>query len=355
MATFAKLFGYPPEARGTAPGRVNVLGEHTDYNDGFVLPAAIPQATTVEAALSETDAFLLHSTSECEPGAIVSYRSGEAAPEGFARYVDGCTRALLERGVRVPPVALFIESTVPIGAGLSSSAALEVATLRALRELLGLKLDDVQIALVAQAAESKYVGVRCGIMDQMASSLADAARMLFLDTRTLERRLVPFPPGTRALVLHSGVQRSLASSAYNDRRDECEAAARALGVPALRDVADVATTRTLPAPLDRRARHVITENARVCEAAQGVPAERFGALMSASHASLRDDYEVSIEALDVLVECLESQPGVYGARLTGAGFGGACVALADVDRAMQATEGALRSYAARGFTGAALV
>ena len=163
------------------------------------------------------------------------------------------------------------------------------------------------------------------------------------------------PPDTRAMVLHSGVRRSLASSAYNDRRAECEAAARALGVRALRDVGDVAKTHTLPAPLDRRARHVVTENARVREAAQGVPAERLGALMSASHASLRDDYEVSIEALDVLVECLESQPGVHGARLTGAGFGGACVALANVDRAAEATENALRSYAARGFAGAALV
>ncbi len=355
MDTFATLFGYSPEARGTAPGRVNVLGEHTDYNDGFVLPAAIPQTTTVEAALSGTDAFLLHSTSECEPGAIVSYRSGEAVPDGFARYVDGCTRALLERGVRVPPVALFIDSTVPIGAGLSSSAALEVATLRALRELLGLKLDDVEIALTAQAAENKYVGVRCGIMDQMASSLADAERMLFLDTRSLARELVPFPPGTRAIVLHSGVQRSLASSAYNERRDECEAAARALQVQALRDVTDVGVTEKLPPPLDRRARHVVTENARVCEAARGVPAKRFGALMSGSHASLRDDYEVSIEALDVLVECLEAQPGVYGARLTGAGFGGACVALVEATRAAEAQKGALRSYAARGFSGAALV
>ena len=191
MDTFATLFGYSPDARGSAPGRVNVLGEHTDYNDGFVLPAAIPQTTTVDAALSRTDAFLLHSTSECEPGAIVSYRSGEAVPDGFARYIDGCTRALLERGVRVPPVALFIESTVPIGAGLSSSAALEVATLRALRELLGLKLDDVEIALTAQAAENKYVGVRCGIMDQMASSLADAARI----THHLREIEVPPPAG----------------------------------------------------------------------------------------------------------------------------------------------------------------
>jgi galactokinase len=355
METFAGLFGHEPEATGTAPGRVNMLGEHTDYNDGFVLPAAIPQTTLVEIARSRTGEFALHSTNECEAGTIVSYRPGDAAPEGFARYTDACIRVLLDRALQVPPVAMLIRSTVPIGAGLSSSAALEVATLRALRSLLGLPLDDVEIALLAQRAESHYVGVRCGIMDQMASSLADAERMLFLDTRTLERRLVPFPHGTRAIVLHSGVERSLAASGYNERRAECEAAARALGVATLRDVADVAALHTLPTPLDRRARHVISENARVLEAAKGLPPQRFGALMSASHASLRDDFEVSIAALDALVECLEAQRSVHGARLTGAGFGGACVALVDAAHADLATEGALRAYALRGFKGQALV
>jgi galactokinase len=355
METFATLFGFPPEARGEAPGRVNVLGEHTDYNEGFVLPAAIPQTTTVEAALSPTGEYLLHSANESEPGAVLSYRAGAPLRAGFARYIDGCVRVLQDDGVRVPPVALFIRSSVPIGAGLSSSAALEVATLRAFRDLLQLDFDDVKIAIAAQKAENEHVGVRCGIMDQMASSLGDASSMLFLDTRSLQRRRVPFPPGSSAIVLHTGVKRSLAASGYNDRREECETAARTLGVRALRDVANVAATRTLPAPLDRRVRHVVTENARVCEAAGGVSAERFGELMSASHASLRDDYEVSIDALDVLVDCLEAQPGVYGARLTGAGFGGACVALVDVAHAAAARERALRSYAERGFTGTSLV
>jgi galactokinase len=355
MQEFAELFGHRPQAAGAAPGRVNMLGEHTDYNDGFVLPAAIPQTTTVEIALSRTGAFALYSASASESGAIVSYEPNEIAPEGFARYIDACVRALLERGVRVPPVAVLIRSTVPIGAGLSSSAALEVATLRALRTLLDLRLDDVEIAKLAQRAESEYVGVRCGIMDQMAASLADSASMLLLDTRTLERRLVPFPAGTRAIVLHSGVRRSLAASGYNERRSECEAAARALGVVSLRDVPHAAAARTLPAPLDRRVRHVVSENARVLEAAAGVSAARFGALMSASHASLRDDYEVSMTALDALVESLEAQPGVHGARLTGAGFGGACVALVDVPEADAAKENALRDYASRGFRGHSLV
>src|SRR5918993_2086011 len=203
MQSFTTLFGFPPEARGTAPGRVNILGEHTDYNEGFVLPVAITQTTTVEVALSRSDAFLVHSASQQPPGSIVSYRSDEPLPEGFARYVVGCIRVLVEDGIRVPPVAMSIRSTVPIGAGLSSSAALEVATLRALRELLELPLDDVQIALAAQRAEVDHVGVRCGIMDQMAASLAEPARMLFLDTRTLQRRLVPFPAGASAIVIDS--------------------------------------------------------------------------------------------------------------------------------------------------------
>lgn len=355
METFAALFGHEPEAVGAAPGRVNMLGEHTDYNDGFVLPAAIPQTTTIEVARSRTGEMMLHSTSDSAHGRIVSYRPNDAPPRGFARYIDGCINALRERGIEVPPIAALIRSTVPIGAGLSSSAALEVALLRALRSLLALPLDDVEIARVAQRAESHYVGVRCGIMDQMASSLADSSSMLFLDTRSLERRLVAFPRGTRAIVLHSGVPRSLAASGYNDRRRECEAAARALGVASLRDVADLDAVRTLPAPLDGRARHVITENARVVEAAGGVAARRFGSLMSASHASLRDDYEVSVPALDALVECLEAQPGVHGARLTGAGFGGACVALVDAPCADAAKENALREFAKRGFRGEPLV
>jgi galactokinase len=355
MQAFASLFGHEPEAIGSAPGRVNMLGEHTDYNAGFVLPAAIPQTTTVEIARSRTGAHALHSTSECTPGAVVSYGPDATPPDGFPRYIDGCVRALLEIGLPVPPLAALIRSDVPIGAGLSSSAALEVATLRAVRKLLRLPLDDVEIAQLAQRAESHYVGVRCGIMDQMAASLADSANMLFLDTRSLERRLVPFPAGTRAIVVHSGVARSLAASGYNERRRECEAAARELGVASLRDVADAAAVRALPPPLDRRARHVVSENARVLEAAGGVPAQRFGALMSASHASLRDDYEVSIAALDALVECLRAQRGVHGARLTGAGFGGACVALVDAREAAAAKASALRDYASRGFRGQALV
>jgi galactokinase len=179
--------------------------------------------------------------------------------------------------------------------------------------------------------------------------------MVLIDTRTLERRRLPFPARTDIIVLDSGVPRSLESSGYNDRRSECEAAARALGVAALRDVGDPGAASSLPPPLDRRARHVITENARVLEAAAGVSAERFGALMNDSHASLRDDFEVSVPALDVLVDILQAHSDVHGARLTGAGFGGACVALVRVGSAAGVKTDALRDFAARGYRGAALV
>ncbi|HUQ73321.1 MAG TPA: galactokinase [Burkholderiales bacterium] len=323
------------QAVGEAPGRVNLLGEHTDYNDGFVLPIAIPQKTRV--SVEHAQRFEVHSDS---PGHDAS------------RYIAGCIEEL---GTAVPPLRFEVHSDVPIGAGLSSSAALEVATLRALRTLLGLSLDDVQIALIAQQAEIRHAGVRCGIMDQMACSLAEASRALFLDTRTLERRLVPLPAGAEIAVVDSGMPRSLAQSGYNTRRAECEEAARLLGCPSLREVNADETLGRLPPHLRRRVRHVVTENARVLRAADGVPAAVFGELMSASHASLRDDYDVSTPELDALVAALASQPGVYGARLTGAGFGGACVALCRAGGSARAVEAALEQYKVGGRRGRRLV
>jgi len=233
----------------------------------------------------------------------------------------------------VPPLDIHVASDVPMGVGLSSSAALEVATLRGLRQLLGLPFDDVQVAQMAQRAEIDHAGVRCGILDQMASSLADTTRALLLDTRSLERRFVPLPPDAAILVIDCGVPRSLVASAYNLRRAECEQAALLLGVTSLRDVPDAVAVETLPEPMRRRARHVLTENARVLQAVDCASAQDFGALMDASHASLRDDYEVSILDLDRLVALLQGDSAVYGARLTGAGFGGACVALCHTGKA----------------------
>jgi galactokinase len=322
--TFADVFGRPPAVSVEAPGRVNLLGEHTDYNDGYVLPTAIPQTTSVSIRENGGKQFSVYAA-ELEQAA--EFTMDSAPHEHFASYVYGCLRELHDESFETPPLDIHISSSVPIGVGLSSSAALEVATLRALRQLFNLTLDDVAIAQLAQRAEIRYAGVNCGIMDQMASSLADTGSMLFLDTRTLQRRLLPLPMRAEILVIDSGVARSLAGSKYNERRAECEEAAQLIGVRALRDVTETAAVEKLPQPLRRRARHVVSENDRVLRAVGLIDAASFGELMNASHTSLRDDYEVSIAQLDRLVELLQIQSGVHGARLTGAGFGGACVAL----------------------------
>lgn len=349
------FFGGAPEVNASAPGRVNLLGEHTDYNDGFMLPVATPQRTMVALSRSGDDHFHFYSPNL---DATVTFARDGSAPQGFGSYIEGCIRLVQAEGIAVPPLRVYVETDLPVGSGLSSSAALEVAMLRAMRALLDIgpdALDDVKLARIAQRAEIEYARVNCGIMDQMASSLADESNMLFIDARTLEHRLVPLPPDTELIVVDSGVARKLAASKYNERRAECEEGAKKLGVQALRDVADPASVEDLPSPLRERARHVVQENLRVLEAAQGVSAERFGELMNASHFSLRDDYEVSIPELDALCEALRAAPGVLGARLTGAGFGGACVALCRKGQAQQAAASALAAYNQDGRQGRILV
>jgi galactokinase len=340
------------DAIAAAPGRVNLLGEHTDYNDGFVLPVAIAQRTRVAMRRNGGNAFSLHAE---ELDETVRFSFDAPPSEHFASYVFGCLALVRDTGVQVPGLDIEVASNVPMGVGLSSSAALEVATLRCLRQLLRITLDDVQIARIAQRAEIEHAGVHCGIMDQMASSLAATDRALLIDTRSLGRRDVPLPPGTAVLVLDSGVARTLAGSGYNQRRAECEQAAQLLGVRSLRDVHDAKQLDTLPDVPRRRARHVFTENERVLQAAQCADPQRFGALMNASHASLRDDYEVSTPELDRLVALLQNQPGVHGARLTGAGFGGACVALCSEEALQDAADAALAQYFEEGFSGKQLV
>lgn len=343
--SFESIFGTPAKLQAIAPGRVNLLGEHTDYNDGFVLPIAIPQQTTVQLGWSADDRHHFYSQ---ELNEQVDLAPTDPTPEGFASYLVGCIRVLETQGISIPPLNVFVTSAVPIGSGLSSSAALEVAMLRGLRSLLNLSIDDIQIAQFAQQAERQYAGVQCGILDQMASSLADTQHLLFLDTRTLDRQILPLPTGAEIVVIDSGIPRTLAGSGYNQRRAECEAAAKLLGVKALRDVEDLAAIATLPSPLQQRARHVITENARVLQARDGLSASQFGALMNASHVSLRDDYEVSIAGLDTLVAILQAISGVFGARLTGAGFGGACVALVAAGKAESVAQQAIAQYAPTG-------
>jgi galactokinase len=374
---FESLFGAPPQACAQAPGRVNLLGEHTDYNDGFVLPVAIPQQTRVAMRRNGQAEFRLHAA---ELGSAVSFTLEGRPNEHFASYVYGCLRLVQEHMSSslprrrdssasnahvpdprlggddgIPGLDIYVTSEVPMGVGLSSSAALEVATLRCLRQLLDIELDDVRVAQLAQRAEIEFAGVRCGIMDQMASSLADTTRALLLDTRSLERRPVPLPAGSAVLVLDSGVARSLATSGYNERRAECEEAARLMGVASLREVEHLERLEGLPDRLMRRARHVFTENARVLKAVDCTTPQAFGELMNASHASLRDDYEVSTPELDQLVALLQAQPGVHGARLTGAGFGGACVALCAEESVHQVAAPVLEAYRKTGQQGRQLV
>jgi galactokinase len=344
MTTFLEVFGRPAQAEGRAPGRVNLLGEHTDYNQGLVLPLAIPREVHTSLARSEDDR---HRFRSLQLGTIVDFADGEEAPPGFGRYVWGCVQVARGHGHAIPPLSVLIDSQVPIGAGLSSSAALEVSVLRALRQGFDLPIDDVTLAGWAHEAEVQYAGVRCGILDQMAASLASADQMLFLDTRSLERRLLPLPEGASLCIIDSGTSRALAGSGYNQRRAECEAAARLLGVASLRDVDDLACLSRLPGPLDRRARHVISENARVRMAIAGADARAFGALMNASHESLSKDYEVSTPALDALASLFRTHPAAFGAKLTGTGFGGACVALVQARRSGDVAEEVLaRSRAA---------
>ena len=352
MSRFKDIYGTAPEAQASAPGRVNLLGEHTDYNDGFVLPIAIAQRTHVAMQRNGQTEFSLHAA---ELGQTVHFTLAQPPAEHFASYVYGCLMLARDQGAQIAPLDIHVASSVPIGVGLSSSAALEVATLRCLRELLGLELDDVQIAQLAQRAEIEFAGVRCGIMDQMASSLADTTRALLLDTRSLERRFVDLPAASSVLVLDSGIARSLTGSGYNARRAECEQAARLLGVASLRDVSSVAQLAALPDLLLRRARHVVLENARVLQAVDCTTADAFGALMNASHASLRDDYEVSTAGLDTLVALLQAHPGVFGARLTGAGFGGACVALCATSALVDVSQAVLSAYRKTGGAGRQLV
>jgi galactokinase len=344
---FEATYGQPPEVADHAPGRVNLLGEHTDYNDGFVLPIALPQQTTVALGRAGGETFQLQSSAFPR----LSFTLDQLPEAGFGRYVFGCLQEVLSLGHAVPALNIHVSSELPMGVGLSSSAALEVATLRALRRLLRLPIDDVELAKMAQHAEVTYAGVRCGIMDQMASSLSDTEHALFLDARTLETRLWSLPAGCSILVLDSGVPRALVSSEFNQRRSECEKAASLLGVTSLRDVHDHELIETLPEPWRRRARHVLTENARVLAAISGSDGERLGSLMNASHASLRDDYEVSVPALDLLVSLLQSHDGVSGAKLTGAGFGGACVAVVRAGQQERVVADVLGNYTRLGGRG----
>jgi galactokinase len=350
-SAFRGRFGGSPSVIATAPGRVNLIGEHTDYNGGFVLPMVIPQRAHVALARGADASVRIASAAVRGDEREQTYLLGHETPgRGWLDYVQGITAALRADGYPIGGFDAFVATTVPLGSGLSSSAALEVALLRGLRELFSLPLDDVALALCGQRAENDFVGARVGIMDQMAVSLAEPGTALLLDTRDLTYETVPLPASAELIVLDSGVKHAHAAGDYNTRRAECERACALLGVAQLRDVGldDLPAISALPAPLDRRVRHVVTENARVLEAVAALRADdlpALGALFTASHVSQADDYEVSTPEIDRLVALAADDPAVYGARLTGGGFGGSVVMLARPGAGRNAAERIAAAYA----------
>jgi galactokinase len=339
------------EAVADAPGRVNLIGEHTDYHDGYVLPAIIPQRTRVQ--VRRRSDRRVRAMTAAVPGGWEEYGVGREEPgRGWLDYVQGTTVMLARHGVEMPGFDLRIESTIPAGAGVASSAALEIALLRALRSLLGIDLDDVALARLAQRVETEFVGAPVGIMDPMASSLGRDGEALFLDTRTLAVERLPLPVSIELVVISSGVAHAHAAGGYAARRHESFEAAARLGVERLRDAgaAMLPQVERLPPLLARRARHIITENERVLAAVEALrtgDAPRLGALFTASHASMRDDYETSTPEVDALVAAGEQQADIYGARLTGGGFGGAVVMIARAGRGRAAAEAIRRIYVSR--------
>ena len=348
---FRRLFDRDPDVSAIAPGRVNLIGEHTDYNGGFVLPTALPQETHVW--LARRHDRMVHACSiDIDARTITTFELGrEARTASWIDYVQGVTWALRERGLEIDGVDMLVTSDVPIGKGLSSSASLEVAVTRGLRDLFSLSLDDVAVAMVGHRAETAFVGAPVGIMDQMVCSLGDRSTALFLDAWTQRFEKVPIPANVELGVIDSGIAHSHASGEYRTRRSECEQAAAMLGVGQLRDLStdDLPKINGLPDPLSRRARHVVTENARVLLAVDALrvgDATGLGRLFLESHASMRDDFEVSLPQIDRLVEISASDPRTYGARLTGGGFGGAVVILCHAGDAAAVTADAAQAYRA---------
>ncbi len=335
VRAFTDGFGHSPAGVWAAPGRVNLIGEHTDYNDGFVMPFALSQAVTVAAAPRDDDRWSVRSLN-LDQTQTFSRSDLEPGMSGWAAYVAGVVWALEEAGHHVGGADLVLTSDVPTGAGLSSSAALECAALTAYADLSGLQIEPLERAKLARRCENEFVGAPTGLMDQAASTLCTAEHALFFDCRSFEAEQVPLDlaaAGLELLVLDTKTPHDLVDSEYADRRTSCERAAQLLGVSALRDVTDLdAALGQLPDPvMRRRVRHVVTENARVLAAAELLRAGRvreISPLLDASHISMRDDFEITVPSVDLAVQTARDA-GAYGARMTGGGFGGCIIALVD--------------------------
>jgi len=342
---FTGRFGRPPVHVARAPGRVNLIGEHTDYNDGFVLPIAIDRATWVAAAPRPDRRVRLVSESFDGESVEIDPAVDTGGPRRhWSDYPRGVACTLRTAGHAIGGADLLIASDLPVGGGLSSSAALEVATALVLLASASVRVEPLALARLCQRAEHDFAGTPCGIMDQLAVVAARAGHALLVDCRTLAVRHVPLPAPAEVVVCDSGVRHALADGAYARCREDCVEAARLLGVASLRDVTAAhldAEHDALPPPLWRRARHVVTENARVLAVVEALARddlERAGRVMTASHASLRDDFVVSTPEIDRLVAAATAVPGVHGARLTGGGFGGCTVSLAAPDGAVLLAE-----------------
>ena len=336
LEIFEQKFGYPATITIKAPGRVNLIGEHTDYNDGFVLPCAIDYETVIACAQRNDRQIRVVAADYDNQEDLFSLDdpilSSKTLP--WANYVRGVVKHLMQRNKDFSGADMVISGNVPQGAGLSSSASLEVAVGQALKSLYDLPLDGVALALNGQEAENQFVGCNCGIMDQLISALGKQDHSLLIDCRSLETRAVSMPKDAAVVIINSNVKRGLVDSEYNQRREQCETAARFFGVKALRDVTQAqfdAVANELDPVVSRRARHVISENARTLAAADALAAgdlQKMGQLMAESHASMRDDFEITVPPIDTLVNIVKNVIGDKGGvRMTGGGFGGCIVAL----------------------------
>ncbi|NOJ24563.1 galactokinase [Vibrio coralliilyticus] len=349
-ASFTQVLNYQPSYIIQAPGRVNLIGEHTDYNDGFVLPCAINYQTVVAAAKRDDSRVRViavdydNQVDEFDLAEEITFQQDKM----WANYIRGVVKFLLQRGYDIQGADLAVSGNVPQGAGLSSSAALEVVIGQTFKVLYNLEMTQAEVALNGQQAENEFVGCNCGIMDQMISAEAMENHAMLLDCRSLETQPVSMPEDVAVMIINSNKQRGLVGSEYNTRREQCEAAAQRFGVKALRDVTIEqfnAQSEMLDDVVAKRARHVITENDRTLEAADALRAndlKRMGELMAQSHASMRDDFEITVFEVDTLVEIVKSVIGEQGGvRMTGGGFGGCIVALvppALVDKVTEAVE-----------------
>ncbi len=346
ISTYKSIFGSEPEVVVSAPGRVNLIGEHTDYNEGFVLPAAIDRRIVIAAGARSDDAMVLHALDFNESATLPLNQLAFRKDQFWSNYPQGVAHFLQRHGFQLSGMNVCIKGDIPRASGLSSSAAFEIASAHAFKTLNQLSIDNLSIIRLCQRAENEFVGVACGIMDQFISCLGKKDNAMFLDCRTLDYKMVPFPKGTKLVVCDTGLKRELAKSEYNLRRAECNEGVAKLStvlpnISALRDVTldDFHRYQHLLQPIvQKRCRHVISEDERVLEsitALQENDIKRFGQLMYESHRSLKEDYEVSCLELDAIVEIARGTEGVFGARMTGAGFGGCAICLVDNGRATE--------------------